>query len=220
MPRSLSSPERVVVFDLDDTLYKEINFLYSAYREIAALAGTLREEAFLLMKTTYERGGNAFEAVIKTYLPDYKPGDLIEMYRRHLPDIALLPDALACLTSLREQGSVIGLITDGRETTQMAKIKALGLLAFVDSANIVISESFGSEKPCEANYLYFMKRYPGARFTYVGDNVKKDFLAPNRLGWQTVCLKNDGRNIHTQDMDRPSEYLPKMVVERLTDWEV
>jgi len=26
---------KIFVFDLDDTLYKEIDFLYSAYREIA-----------------------------------------------------------------------------------------------------------------------------------------------------------------------------------------
>ena len=47
-----------------------------------------------------------------------------------------------------------------------------------------------------------MKRYPECHdFTYVGDNPRKDFIAPNALGWQTVCLKDDGRNIHRQRVD-------------------
>jgi len=31
--------DTVVVFDLDDTLYKEIDFLKSAYKEVATISG-------------------------------------------------------------------------------------------------------------------------------------------------------------------------------------
>lgn len=49
------------------------------------------------------------------------------------------------------------------------------------------------------NYAYFMKRYSYCQsFIYVGDNVKKDFITPNALGWKTICIKDDGRNIHSK----------------------
>ena len=46
-----------------------------------------------------------------------------------------------------------------------------------------------------------MKKYPDADFYYVGDNPKKDFIAPNVLGWETICLLDSGCNI------RPQEFL-------------
>ena len=47
-------------------------------------------------------------------------------------------------------------------------------------------------------------------FTYVGDNLKKDFIAPYHLGWMTICLKDDGRNIHRKEVDDIEEgMMPK-----------
>ena len=77
-----------------------------------------------------------------------------------------------------------------------------------DNDNIIISEEFGSEKTDERNFVVFMNRYPGADFLYIGDNPKKDFIVPNRLGWKTVVLEDDGRNIHKQEAV-PKEYLPQ-----------
>ena len=100
---------------------------------------------------------------------------------------------------------------------QRNKIEALGLSRWMDAEDIVISEEFGSEKPALSNYAYFMERYPECHdFTYVGDNLKKDFIAPNALGWLTVCLKDDGRNIHRQEVEDLEEGMrPKRWIERL-----
>ena len=52
----------------------------------------------------------------------------------------------------------------------------------------------------------------------MGDNLKKDFLTPNRLGWQTVCLRDDGRNIHKQDGEGVTEEMnAKIWVDRLPE---
>ena len=59
---------------------------------------------------------------------------------------------------LRRKNIRLGIISDGRSRTQRNKLRALGLDWIED---VVISEEFGSEKPCEANYLYFEKKYPG-----------------------------------------------------------
>ena len=100
----------------------------------------------------------------------------------------------------------------------MNKIRALGLDQYFDDDMIVISESFGSEKPCEENNRYFMKKFPECSdFTYVGDNPKKDFLASNSLCWKTICLFDDGLNIHKQDFSLPKDYLPQKKVKSIID---
>ena len=120
------------------------------------------------------------------------------------------------LEGLKESDAKLGVISDGRSLTQRNKIKALGLEGFFDVE--IISEELGSEKPCIKNYEVVMNKYPERKiFIYVGDNPAKDFLAPNQLGWRTVCLKNDGRNIHRQDMSLSRDYLPKYVVNSIRE---
>ena len=67
-----------------------------------------------------------------------------------------------------------------------------------------------------------MNRYPECHdFTYVGDNLKKDFIASNTLGWLTVCLKDDGRNIHRQEVEDLEESLnPKRWIEGLGEFSI
>lgn len=194
---------KVVCFDLDDTLFKEIDYLSSAYREIASsvTGGDQAAEsaAYELMLATYKAGGNAFERLNKFLGIDRPVADYLDIYRNHRPDIRLSADVVETLDSLKSAGCVIGLITDGRSVQQRHKIEALGLGRWISEEDIVISEEFGSEKPDPANFEYFMKRYLCGEFVYVGDNPAKDFVAPNRLGWTTVLLKDDGRNVHKYD---------------------
>ena len=63
-----------------------------------------------------------------------------------------------------------------------------------------------------------MDKYPKAEFSYVGDNLKKDFVGANALGWQTVCLLDDGRNIHKQEFEKyGEEYQPKVKINTLLE---
>ena len=135
--------------------------------------------------------------------------------REHKPNISLSETVLSELNLLKSSECIIGLITDGRSVQQRNKVEALGLNRWIIDDDILISEEFGSEKPNPANYEYFMKRYPECdEFIYVGDNLKKDFIAPNALGWRTVCLKDGGRNIHKQDFTSVStKAMPKIIIE-------
>lgn len=219
---------RVVCFDLDDTLCKEIDYLKSAYREIAEYAAghchgcsdpvlVVAHKAYEVMLAAYQEGQNAFEELNKFLGLHLPVSDYLYIYRNHKPKIALSDDVVRMLDSLKEQSVRIGLITDGRSVQQHNKIEALGLRRWIDDADIVVSEEFGSEKPALANYEYFMKRYPECHdFTYIGDNPSKDFIAPNALGWMTICLKDDGRNIHRQEVGNKDDMMmPKRWIERL-----
>lgn len=208
-----------VIFDLDDTLYKEIDYLKSAYREIALLV-----EQFTSLKNIYRRMYNAylsqkdvFQILVELTDHQITKEYFIQMYRNHVPDISLNKETKKCLDVLREEETIIGLITDGRSVTQRNKIEALGLNMWIDNSNIVISEEFGSEKPSASNYLYFENKYPQSKFVYVGDNIKKDFVTPNILKWNTICLLDNGQNIHKQSMDVEKEYLPNYYVDIISD---
>ncbi len=63
-----------------------------------------------------------------------------------------------------------------------------------------------------------MRDMPAAEYVYVGDNPKKDFIAPNSLGWLTIGLRDDGRNIHKQDLSNlDPEQLPSLWIESLEE---
>ena len=54
-----------------------------------------------------------------------------------------------------------------------------------------------------------------SEYCYVGDNPKKDFIAPNALGWTTIMLKADERNIHEQVLEPDPSTRPDHVIENL-----
>ena len=171
------------------------------------------------MLDAYREGLNAFEDLNRFLGLEQPLRDYLYIYRHHKPKIAMSEDVVKTLDSWNAEGSRLGLITDGRSVQQRNKIEALGLGRWIENEDVVISEEFGSKKPALANYEYFMKRYPECHdFTYVGDNPRKDFIAPNSLGWMTICLKDDGRNIHRQDfVSSPAQALPKKTIESLKD---
>jgi putative hydrolase of the HAD superfamily len=205
---------KVVIFDLDDTLYKEIDYLKSAYREIATylISEFEIEDPFDLMIKFYSEGKNVFNELNIHYNLPVPIEHYLKIYRNHFPTISL--DEITCntLVHLKNQGYAIGLITDGRTITQKNKIKALGLSKYLDKKLIVISEDFGFSKPSIEIFLYFQDIFSNAEFFYIGDNIQKDFITPNSLDWKTICLLDNGLNIHRQDFNLPKDFQPKYIV--------
>lgn len=207
--------KKVVCFDLDDTLYKEIDFLKSGYRKVAELVATqygcdARAIYDKLLKWYYI-GENAFACMNEEYGFNNPIKEYLDVYRYHQPSIMLSEGVEVTLNELKRRGVIMGLITDGRTISQKNKIKVLGLDRFFDNNSIIISEEFGSGKTDERNFRYFMGAYPSCSYCYVGDNPMKDFLVPNRLCWQTIMLKDDGRNIHRQNGEQMAN-LPNVVI--------
>ncbi|MFT3949617.1 MAG: HAD family hydrolase [Agriterribacter sp.] len=192
------------VFDLDDTLFREIDFLKSGYKHILKSFPDESKRPLLLeeMMNKYYRKENVFDWLLHLFAEKKITAtkeDFLKKYREHHPKIFLRPDAAALLEEIQQKNIPAGLITDGRSITQRNKLKALGIENFFKDT--IISEEFGSEKPSPANFLYFEKKYPTHQFCYIADNTRKDFIAPKQLGWKIFCLKDDGHNIHTQNLD-------------------
>ena len=222
----MTQKSRVVVFDLDDTLYKEHDYLLSAYREIADRIESCYglEGIFDRMCQWWQDGENVFQCLIAYCQPSniqcsmFNVQCLLDLYRSHVPAIRLDEDTKHLLDRLHPH-AVLGLITDGRSLTQRHKIDALGLSVYMDEQDILISGETGFEKPSDEPFRHFMERYPSRTYYYIGDNPAKDFVAPNRLGWTTVCLLDDGRNIHPQDFSLSQQMLPHHRISQLSEIE-
>lgn len=218
----------VIAFDLDDTLTKEIDFLKSGYRAVARLVekrfGLDANEVYWQLYDWYKAGQNAFEKLNETYGLDNPIGDYLNVYRFHQPEIMLNDEVRHTLNVLKEQGVEMGIVSDGRQETQMNKVKALGLTEWIDESCIIINSDARFFKPNPYGYdrlMLAMFEKTGElelEFTYVGDNLKKDFICPNAKGWTTVCLLDDGRNIHKQDFEAASkEALPKKTIKSIKE---
>ncbi len=225
---------KVLCFDLDDTLYKEIDYLKSAYRQIAAYAvqmcaSTIDEshsldKAYSKMMEAYQNGQNAFET-LNSYLGLEIPlRDLLLMYREHIPQISLEDDVRYTLDYLKEEGVLMGILSDGREQTQWNKVRALGLTEWVDESCIIINSVPEYFKPSPSGYkrletaIRNLTTEKELSFIYLADNLNKDFIYPKQHGWHTICLKDDGRNIHKQNFkSTPIGALPDCVINSIRE---
>lgn len=224
MPEIMS--RNVVAFDLDDTLYTEMDYVRSGYRTVAkAMAKATGADADELFRLILANRPLGFEAALDRIkgLPGeelFSIDSMVEMYRAHTPDIDLRPGARATLKALRDRGDILVLITDGSTRHQRAKIKALGLEEFFAPEAILISEETGGDKTTLVPWQLTEERFgaPGTRFTYVGDNLSKDFLLPNTRGWETVMLRDSSRtNVFPQfSPSWPAQYRPNKTIDCLT----
>ena len=139
----------------------------------------------------------------------------LELYRFHYPEISLSHDTTVFLDKIISHNIDFSIITDGRSISQKNKIKALGLDDL--AKNIIISEETGFEKPHLNNFKIIEKIYPNKKLLYIADNTTKDFLAPNVLKWDTICLLDNGQNIHKQNFDLNFDYLPKTKINYLKE---
>ncbi len=142
----------------------------------------------------YQNHQNAFRLILEKYPSPLTVQDLLAIYRNHFPEITISEDTKKVLDFLKSEHIDIGLITDGRSTQQRNKIKALGIESYF--SEILISEEFGSEKPSLENFQHFENFWGKGQYCYIADNIKKDFIAPNKLNWVTVHLRDNGLNIH------------------------
>lgn len=200
----------VVVFDLDDTLFSEREHAVSAYGEVACMPDlatpALSQRVVAVMTAALDCGHNPFDALAEMLEADrvctfFTTQQRVEVYRRHRPRrLTLYPDALELLDALRQRGIRCAIVTDGRSLTQRAKLNALGIADRFHPADIIISEESGHDKSETDNFAAIVHHYPEAsRFIYIGDNTSKDFVIPEMLGWETVCLLSRGYNIHSQN---------------------
>lgn len=199
----------VVVFDLDDTLYPEADYVGSGVRYVCEQIRTIYGHdiyGYVLNALDQEPKLDWLELVCnRAKLPFTVKESLLWQYRLHSPDICLSTSCKDALQAIRSASKGVAVLTDGRSVTQRLKLKALGLADWP----AYISEDYGSTKPHQARFKAVQADYPAQYYVYVADNVQKDFLGCNPLGWISVGMRGNQRNLYSQSLQgQPISALP------------
>lgn len=193
-------PIHTVVFDLDDTLFSESEFVISGFRAVGRWLQENKQltgfagEAERLFAAGHR--GQVFDEALARLGAAAEPSlvqQLVAVYREHAPKLTLLADAREIL-AWAEKKFRLALISDGFLAVQERKLSALGIKERF--AVVILTDALGRAfwKPSPEAFQRVMRQMPGPAdgFVYVADNPRKDFIAPKMLGWKTVRIRRRG----------------------------
>ena len=189
---------QAIVFDLDDTLYPEREFVLSGFRAVAQWAethlGIQHDQGYADLCALYESGmrGDTFNRWLAAQglTDEALIPQLVQVYRQHLPRLTPFPEAPDLLARLHRRYR-LGLVSDGYLDVQQRKLVALGLEPYFDA--VVLSDEWGRDawKPSIKPFRAILQQLEvaAASAIYVADNPLKDFLGARQVGIFTVRIQ-------------------------------
>jgi len=193
---------KAIVFDLDDTIVSELQYIKSGYHHIANVLitklGIPEDKIFSdLMVLFTESNKRVFNRLLYKYGEDF--GNefimyLVDEYRNHLPQIELYDDVIPCINQLKSKGLKVAIITDGYANAQKQKLKAVNAYEIFDE--IIITDEYGRLfwKPHPKAFEEMSKRLKVElkEMIFIGDNPEKDFNISKIYPIKTVRIYRDG----------------------------
>lgn len=174
---------KLVIFDLDDTLISEKEYIKSGFSCVADwIEKTFHIENVFndLLRLFQEDSKMVFNRFFELKKIQYSKEDiekLIEIYRTHKPHIEFYSDVIPTIQKLREEGKKLAILSDGYVETQVAKIQVLKANELFDE--ILLTDSLGKEywKPSVRGFELLKETFQVSydEMLYVGDNPEKDF---------------------------------------------
>lgn len=203
---------KAIIFDMDDTLYPERDYIYSGLKVLDQwVEDKFQVEGFFPLAIQFLKLGERkliFNKTLEKMKVDFDKStieNMVNVFRDHKPSIHLSEEARWVLNNVNDTVK-LGLITDGYLNTQQKKIEALKIKEYFQS--IVISDQYGREnwKPSPIPYIQSSMELccENNECLYIGDNVKKDFITAKKLGWTTVHIYRNSGIYSTIKME--SEY--------------
>jgi putative hydrolase of the HAD superfamily len=215
---------RAVVFDLDDTLYFERDYVEGGFRAVASWAaghyGTDPAQTHEELTTIFDgigrhdtfdrwlagRGLGSAEAVSR----------MVEVYGTHIPQISAHPYAEGMLDRLRTTFR-LGLLSDGRLEVQQRKLRVLGIAGRFDQ--ILFTDELGREmwKPSPIGFRNLLTRLEvdGHDAVYVADNPKKDFIGARAVGMKSIRVRSE-KGLYRHAEAPTADHTPDLEVDDLS----
>jgi carbamoyl-phosphate synthase large subunit len=202
VPSGIKEPlPQVIIFDMDDTLYPEADFVRSGHRAVAERVWqdlSVDIEPELRRRFAVGQRGDLMSAALVALgikvTADYVARVLVPVYREHSPIIRPYVETVPVLTELRKRGYRLALLSDGVATVQRRKLDALGLDKFFDE--VVITDEIGRDawKPSTTGFERILDALGvcGQEAMYVADNPCKDFYGPHQLSMRTARIVRPG----------------------------
>jgi len=228
LTRPSSARLRAVVFDLDDTLYLERDYVVSGFRAVAGWVqshwGVPAAEGFGELWQLFEDGvrGETFDRWLQRrgIWQRERVRLLVDVYHDHVPQISPCPGVPELLDRLRQQ-YVLGLVSDGPLVAQRRKLEALGLGGRFRA--VVWSDDWGRDarKPDPRPFRAVLGALgvAPAGAVYVADNPVKDFVGARRAGVRTVRVRHTKGLYSTMEPPTPA-YAPEAEVASLQELEL
>ena len=189
---------QALIFDLDDTLYPERDYVLSGFRAVSGTAekqlGIPAERGFSELRDLFNAGAraNTFNRWLRAYdlAADELVRQFVQVYRDHKPVLSPFFGVPGLLQSLHSCYR-LGLVSDGYLTVQKRKLAALNIASYFDA--IVFSDQFGRNawKPHPQAFEEVLRRLNvrPSQSVYVADNPIKDFLGARNAGMYSIRLR-------------------------------
>lgn len=194
--------KKLIIFDLDDTIYPEYMYNLSCYKEAACVFYKDYEvDIYENIKKNFldRKFKNLFSLAIENTGLDVDEGyifnKLVKTYRNHRPSLSTYTSFEEVIKKLKNK-YYLAVITDGNKSIQRGKIKSLKIEKYFDF--ILCSDELGAGicKPMALPYdvvvNHFNVNYNDC--IYIGDNVKKDFIYPKKAGMHSIHFENTLEN--------------------------
>lgn len=188
----------ILIFDLDDTLYPEIEFVRSGFFAVAKELNYLYnfpiiESYNFMLKVLKDKGrGFVFNDLLKFYDKFSKKNvnHCLKVYRHHKPNISLNQNVHSLLSYFPNNKYVV---TDGHKIVQKNKVDALEISSYFK--HIFITHRYGIENSKPSIYCFELIRKREIcnwnEMCYIGDNPNKDFVNLKPLGVHTIRIKTE-----------------------------
>ena len=184
----------IYIFDLDDTLYDERQYVESGLRAVSVFAektwGIDKKKGFADLVALIDTNGrghvfNDFLSMHHIAANKKNVSKCVSAYRLHKPSIFVPDEHLNVLDKLPNP---LYLVTDGNKIVQSNKVSALGVTDYFK--RIFITHRFGIKHSKPSTYCFQkikqLEQCEWNQMTYIGDNPAKDFVNLNKLGMTTI----------------------------------
>ncbi len=130
--------------------------------------------------------------------PELRDQEALAMYEDYLAvyraNWVAFPDALPSLQAALGRGLKVGILTNGAEEMQRAKLERTGL--WLDGMVMCATVELGAPKPQPASYRAALDKLgtTAGRAVMIGDSLPNDVEGARRAGMHAIHLDRTGRN--------------------------
>ncbi|WP_040203540.1 HAD family hydrolase [Neobacillus jeddahensis] len=200
---------KTVFFDLDDTLYDQLQPFQAAYDKTFS---TITEIPVLdLFKKSREYSDKVFTQTENGELPLEKmhqnrmihafqqfgvsisaeQADAFQQtYQEHQYKISLVPEMVRILEYLTAKGILSYVVTNGPSAHQRKKVQSLDLLQWLPEEHLFISSEMGYAKPQKEyfDHVNAKTKTIGSHCYMIGDSFENDIVGAHQAGWNSIWV--------------------------------
>lgn len=214
---------KVIIFDLDDTLFDEIEYVKSGFKYVSNYFSNyynLNSNSiydFMIKDLEINGRGKIFDNMLNFFdiYSKKKVIDSIRLYRTHKPNIILPSYSIDILKYLNKKKIPMYIITDGNKIVQSNKIEALKLTKYIKKE--FITHRYGIKHSKPSTYCFEkIAKLENVNFyemLYIGDNPNKDFINIKKLGFRTIRILQG----MFKDIQKTKEYEAEINISNLIE---